>query len=49
MSDSDAASRLDSQGALFFHSRGYQISSPFPTAFLQLLARHNPLIARKPR
>jgi SAM-dependent methyltransferase len=49
MSDSDAASRLDShEGCLFFLSRGYTIIHPGPGALRQLLARHEPLIVRKP-
>jgi SAM-dependent methyltransferase len=49
MSDSDAAARLDShEGALFFHSRGYQVASPGPSALRQLMARHVAVIARKP-
>lgn len=48
MSDSDAASRLDShEGALFFHSRGYKVLSPGPSRAHQLLARHQALLVRK--
>jgi SAM-dependent methyltransferase len=50
MSDSDAASRLDSHEAcLFFHSRGYEVLSPGRGAVRQLLARHEPVVVRKPR
>lgn len=49
MSDSDAAARLDShEGALFFHSRRYDVIKPGNSAMRQLLARHQPLVARKP-
>jgi SAM-dependent methyltransferase/uncharacterized protein YbaR (Trm112 family) len=49
MSDSDAAARLDShEGCLFFHSRGYEILSPGATALRQLLARHEPVVVKKP-
>jgi hypothetical protein len=47
--DSDACSRLDSHEAcLYFYSRGYELISPGPTARSQLLARHCPVVARKP-
>ena len=49
MSDSDAVSRLDShEGCLFFHSRGYELLRPGPAWWRQLLARHAPVVARKP-
>lgn len=49
MSDSDAAARLDSHEAcLYFHSRGYEILRPGPSPLKQLLARHEPVIVRKP-
>jgi SAM-dependent methyltransferase/uncharacterized protein YbaR (Trm112 family) len=48
-SDSDAAARLDAhEGCLFFHSRGYEVLSPGATALRQILARHAPVVARKP-
>jgi uncharacterized protein YbaR (Trm112 family)/SAM-dependent methyltransferase len=50
MSDSDAAARLDAHEAcLYFHARGYAVLRPGPTAARQLLARHEPVIVRKPR
>jgi SAM-dependent methyltransferase len=50
MSDSDAAARLDAhEGCLYFHSRGYEIRRPGPGAVSQLLARHEPVIVKKPR
>ncbi len=49
MSDSDAAASLDShEGALFFHSRGYEVLAPGQRALTQLLARHAALVVRKP-
>ena len=49
MSDSDAASRIDShEGCLFFASRGYDVLRPGPGAARQLLFRHGALVARKP-
>jgi SAM-dependent methyltransferase len=49
MSDSDAASRLDAHEAcLFFHSRGYEVLAPGASAARQLLARHHPVVVRKP-
>lgn len=49
LSDSDAASRIDShEGALFFHSRGYEVLAPGAQWFLQLLNRHGPVVVRKP-
>jgi SAM-dependent methyltransferase/uncharacterized protein YbaR (Trm112 family) len=49
MSDSDAAARLDAhEGALYFHSRGYRVHRPGPSAKDQLLARHEPVIVQKP-
>lgn len=48
MSDSDAASRLDSHEAcLFFSARGYDVLS-HPTGKAQLLARHESVVVRKP-
>lgn len=48
LSDSDAASRLDSHEAcLYFHSRGYDVLSPGPGATRQLLARNEPVVVRK--
>jgi SAM-dependent methyltransferase len=48
LSDSDAASRLDShEGTLFFHSRGYEMLRPGQALSRQLFARHEPVIARK--
>jgi SAM-dependent methyltransferase len=48
MSDSDAASRIDShEGCLFFHSRGYQVLSPGTTALAQLTDRHGPVVVKK--
>jgi SAM-dependent methyltransferase len=50
MADSDAVSRLDlHEACLFFHSRGYRILRPGPGTLQQLFARHEALIARKPR
>ncbi|HEY5956600.1 MAG TPA: methyltransferase domain-containing protein [Polyangiaceae bacterium] len=50
ISDSDACSRLDShEGSLFFHSRGYHLSNPGSHTMTQLLMRHEPVIATKPR
>ena len=49
MSDSDAAARLDTHEAcLFFHSRGYEVLRPGPSAVRQILARHHPVVVRKP-
>ena len=49
MSDSDAAARLDAhEGCLYFHSRGYDILRPGPSALSQILARHEPVIVKKP-
>jgi SAM-dependent methyltransferase len=49
MSDSDAASRIDShEGCLFFASRGYDVLRSGPGAARQLLFRHGALVARKP-
>ena len=49
MSDSDAASRIDlHEGCLFFQSRGYEVLSPGRAALQQILARHDPLVAKKP-
>jgi SAM-dependent methyltransferase/uncharacterized protein YbaR (Trm112 family) len=49
MSDSDAAVRLDAhEGCLFFHSRGYEVLSPGRGALGQILARHAPVVVRKP-
>lgn len=49
MADSDAVSRLDAhEGCLYFHSRGYEILRPGRGMMSQLLARHEPLIVRKP-
>jgi uncharacterized protein YbaR (Trm112 family)/SAM-dependent methyltransferase len=48
LSDSDAASRLDSHEAcLFFASRGYEMLTQ-PTLHQQLFARHEPVVVRKP-
>jgi hypothetical protein len=50
MSDSDAASRLDSHEAcLFFRSRGYEVLAPGRGTMRQLLARHEPVVVRKNR
>jgi SAM-dependent methyltransferase len=50
LSDADAAARLDvHEGCLFFHSRGYEVLSPGPTALSQILARHTSVVVRKPR
>ena len=49
LSDSDACARLDShEASLFFRSRDYDVLSPGMRARDQLLARHVPVIARKP-
>jgi SAM-dependent methyltransferase/uncharacterized protein YbaR (Trm112 family) len=49
MSDSDAASRLDShEGCLFFHARGYRVLGPGEDAIRQILTRHEPVIVQKP-
>lgn len=49
ISDSDAASRLDShEGCLFFQSRGYDVLRPGSSAIRQLFARHGAVIVRKP-
>jgi hypothetical protein len=49
MSDSDACSRLDvHEGCLFFHSRGYEVLSPGASTLRQVLARHAPVVVRKP-
>jgi SAM-dependent methyltransferase len=48
LSDSDAASRLDSHEAcLFFQSRRYQLLAPGAHAVRQLLAGHIPLVVKK--
>jgi SAM-dependent methyltransferase/uncharacterized protein YbaR (Trm112 family) len=50
LSDSDAASRLDSHEAcLFFHSRDYEILLPGRGTMRQLLAKHEPVVVRKSR
>jgi SAM-dependent methyltransferase len=50
VSDSDAASRLDSHEAcLFFQSRGFEVLAPGHGALRQLLARHEPVVVRKGR
>jgi SAM-dependent methyltransferase len=49
IADSDAVSRVDShEGALFFHSRGYEVLRPGGAAIRQLLARHHAVVVRKP-
>jgi SAM-dependent methyltransferase len=49
MSDSDAAARLDSHEAcLYFHARGYRVLRPGESPLRQILARHEPVIVRKP-
>lgn len=48
MSDSDACSSIDShEGALFFHSREYEMLRPGGDTTRQLLFRAGPLIVRK--
>ena len=48
-SDCDACSRLDSHEAcLFFQSRGYDVMQPGGGTVRQLLARHQPVVVRKP-
>ena len=49
-SDCDACSRLDSHEAcLFFQSRGYDVMQPGAATLKQLLARHEPVVVRKPQ
>jgi SAM-dependent methyltransferase len=48
-SDSDACSRIDAHEAcLFFQSRGYDVLQPGAGTMKQLLARHQPVVVRKP-
>jgi hypothetical protein len=47
--DSDACSSLDSHDAvLFFSSRGYEVLNPAGGTLRHLLARHEPVVVRKP-